>query len=174
MPLTRVQKEAVVQEISTAIPKATSVVFVAFDGLTVTDVTKLRDKMYENGARMRVMPKRLLKLALKQSKIEFDPINQDGQIAIAWGIDAVSPAKILFEFAKEKKETLRLLAGVLEGKELSLAEVTSLAMLPSRKELLGQLAGVLAGPMRGFASVLAGVPRSLVYVLQAVKDQKNT
>jgi large subunit ribosomal protein L10 len=172
MPLTRIQKEQAVKEVSEALPAATSVVFVGFDGLTVTDVTELRDKLYASGGRMRVMPKRLLAIALKNAKIEFDPGTHDGQMAVVWGTDVVTPAKIMYDFAKQKKDTLRLLAGVLEGNTLSLEQVTSLAQLPSREQLLAQLVGVLAGPMRGLVSVMSGVPRSLVYVLQAVKDQK--
>lgn len=173
MALTRQQKEQAVQEVSEALPQAASVVFVGFDGLTVTDVNDLRSKLYDVGARMRVMPKRLLKIALKNAKLEYDPSTHDGQMAVVWGTDTVTPAKIMYDFAKQKKDVLRLLAGVLEGKTLSLEEVTSLAQLPSREQLLAQLVGVLAGPARGFVQVLSGVPRSLVYVLQAVKDKQS-
>lgn len=172
MALTRQQKEQVVKDISSALPEAASAAFVAFDGLSVTDVTQLRDDLYKAGVKMRVLPKRLLKIALKDAKIDFDPTGHDGQVAVVWGTDAVAPAKIIYEFASKKKETLRLLAGVLEGRTLSLEEITSLAQLPSREQLLGQLVGVLAGPARGFVQVLSGVPRSLVYVLQAIKDKK--
>lgn len=158
---------------SSALPEAVSAAFVAFDGLNVTDVTQLRDDLYKVGAKMRVLPKRLLKIALKNTKIDFDPTAHEGQVAVVWGTDAVSPAKIMYEFAKKKEGVLRLLAGVLEGETLSLEEITSLAQLPSREQLLGQLLGVLAGPARGFVQVLSGVPRSLVYVLQAVKENRE-
>lgn len=173
MPLTRQQKEHVVSEVSDALPAATSVVFVGFSGLNVVDVTQLRDKLYEAGAKMRVMPKRLLKIALKNANVSYDPATWDGQMAVVWGTDAVTPAKIMYELAKKKPDTMKLLAGVLEGNTLSLEQITSLAQLPSREQLLAQLVGVLAGPMRGLMSVMSGVPRSLVYVLQAVKDQKQ-
>jgi len=173
MPLTRTQKEEVVKDVATALPEAASVVFVGFSGLNVTDVTELRDKLYEVGAKMRVMPKRLLKIALKEAKMEYDPATYDGQMAVVWGTDAVTPAKIMYDFAKKKPETMKLLAGVLEGNTLSLEQITSLAQLPSREQLLAQLVGVLAGPARGLVQVLSGVPRSLVYVLQAVKEQKE-
>lgn len=173
MPLTRIQKEQAVKEISEALPAATSVVFVGFSGLTVTDVNDLRNKLYASGGHMRVMPKRLLKLALKAANVDFDPTTQAGQLAVVWGTDIVAPAKIMYDFAKQKKDVMRLLAGVLEGNTLSLEEVTSLAQLPSREQLLAQLVGVLASPMRGLVSVMSGVPRSLVYVLQATKEKKE-
>lgn len=170
MPLTRQQKEQAIKDVGEALPQAVSVVFVGFNGLTVTDVNDLRNKLHEAGAKMRVMPKRLLKIALKNAKLEYDPATHEGQMAVVWGTDAVSPAKIMYDFAKQKKDVLKLLAGVLEGNTLSLEEVTSLAQLPTREQLLAQLVGVLAGPMRGLVSAMSGVPRSLVYVLQAVKE----
>lgn len=173
MPLTRIQKEQAVKEISDALPAATSVVFVGFNGLTVTDVNELRNKLYASGGHMRVMPKRLLAIALKNAKLEFDPNAQEGQLAVVWGTDVVTPAKIMYEFAQQKKDVIRLLAGVLEGNTLSFEQVTSLAQLPGREQLLAQLVSVLAGPARGLVQVLSGVPRSLVYVLQAVKENKE-
>lgn len=173
MALTRQQKEQQVQEVSQHVSEATSAVFVAFDGITLADMMSLRDKLHEASCRMRVVPKRLLKLAMEQSKLGFDPTQSEGQIAVIWGEDAVTPAKVLHEFVKEQEEKMRLISGVLEGNVLSIEQTVALAKLPSKEQLLGQLVSVLAGPMRGFAGVLSGVPRSAVYVLQAIKDQKD-
>lgn len=172
MALTREQKEQAISSMDQEIAAATSVVFVSFDALTIVDVNELRDKLFESGSRMRVMPKRLLRLVMQQRGLEFDPTTHTGQMAVIWGSDAVAPAKVLYEFAKSH-ENLQLLAGSLEGETISLEQVKSLAQLPSKQELLGQLVGVLAGPMRGFASVLSGVPRNMVYVLSAIQEQKD-
>lgn len=172
MPLTKQQKTTRVQEVGSDISAASGVVFLAYDALNIADSNELRDKLYEAGCSMKVVPKRLLKIALSGANFTFDPMNHEGQMAIITGSDAVSPAKILADFAKGK-ENLRLVAGVLEGKEIAAAEVSALAKLPSKQQLLGQLVGVLSGPMRGFAQVLSGVPRATVYVLQAIADQKK-
>lgn len=172
MPLTKQQKETRVQEVGSDISGASGVVFLAYDALTIADSNELRDKLWEAGCSMKVVPKRLLKIALTGANFTFDPMAHEGQMAIIYGADAVSPAKVLADFAKGK-ENLRLVAGVLEGSEIAAAEVASLAKLPSKQQLLGQLVGVLAGPMRGFAQVLNGVPRATVYVLQAIADQKK-
>lgn len=173
MPLTRIQKEKVVEQTQQDFAAAASVVFVAHNGLTLAQMNELRAKLHAEDGNFRVVPKRLLKLVLQNIQWEFDPVAPEGQMAVAWGSDAVSPAKTLYEFARKHKG-LKLLAGALEGNMLSLQEVTSLAQLPSRQQLLEQLVGVLAGPMRGLASVLSGVPRQMVYVLMAIKDSKNS
>ena len=172
MPLTRQQKETRVSEVGDAVKASVGTVFLAYDALNVADVNELRDKLFETGCSMRVVPKRLLKIALAEKQFGFDPMAHEGQMAIITGNDPVSPAKVLFEFVKGK-ENLRLVAGILEGKEITTQEVTALAKLPSKEQLLGQLVGVLAGPMRGMAQVLSGVPRATVYVLTAIKDQKE-
>lgn len=171
MPLTRVQKEKVVEQAGQDLAAAASVVFVAHDGLTLAQMKELRARLQAEGGNMRVIPKRLLRLVLQQAKWDFDPVAPEGQLAVAWGGDAVAPAKALHEFAK-KHDGLKLLAGVLEGNMLSMQEVTSLAQLPSRQQLLGQLVGVLAGPARGLVAVLSGVQRQAIYVLVAIKDNK--
>lgn len=171
MPLTRQQKEAVVAEASEALSAAVAYVFVAFDALTVSDSEELREQMAAAGVQLRVLPKRLLSIALKQLNIAFDPREHDGQLAVAWSADPVAPAKILATFIKTR-ENVRMVSGVMDGALLSAAEVQALALLPSRHELLGILAGTLAAPMSGLVRVLSGVPRSMVYVLTAVKDQK--
>lgn len=172
MALTRQQKEKTVADIEQNVADATSVVFMAYDGLSISDVNELRDKLFEGGSRMQVIPKRLLRIAMQNQKREFDPTQHEGQVAVIWGSDAVAPAKVIYEFA-EDKDNIQLLSGVLENEEITVEQVASLAKLPTREQLLGQLVGVLAGPARGFVTVLSGVPRNMVYVLQAIKDQKE-
>jgi|SRR3989344_637165 len=172
MPLTRQQKETRVSEVGDTISASAGAVFLAYDALNVVDVNELRNKLFEAGCDMRVVPKRLLKIALTGANISFNPMEHTGQMAVISGKDGVSPAKVLFAFAKGK-ENLRLVAGLLDGKEITAADVIALAKLPSKQELLGQLVGVLSGPMRGMVQVLSGVPRGAVYVLQAIADQKS-
>ncbi len=172
MALTRQQKEERVAQVSTELKGATSVVFLAYDGLTVDDLEELRDQLFANGSRLRVVPKRLLKLALKTAQMDFDPAAHMGQLAIVWGNDPVAPAKAIHTFAK-KNGKAKLVAGVLEGVTLSQEQITALAILPSREQLLGQLVSVLAGPARGLVQVLNGVPRSFLYALKAISDTKN-
>ncbi len=172
MPLTRQQKEQRVAEMKDVLGSAALVVVMSFDALTVADVTDLRERLAETDSFMRVVPKRLLRLAIQGSKVDFDPLQHKEQLAVVWGSDASAPAKAVYNFAKEH-ETVQLLTGLVEGRTLSADEVIALAQLPSRQELLAQLVGVLAGPLRSFVSVLSGIPRSFVQALQAVADQKQ-
>ncbi len=172
MALTREQKEQTIADMQGAVSEAVSTVFVSFDGLSLEDMGELRNQLFEAGMSMRVVPKRLLRLAMQNAKLDFDPTAHEGQVAVVWGADPVAPAKVIHTFAKSN-ENIQLLSGVLEGSTIEFAQVEALAKLPSRQELLGQLVGVLSGPMRGFAGVLSGVPRATVYVLKAIAEKKE-
>lgn len=171
MPSTRKQKEQNVSRMETSISEAASVVFATFNGLTVKEIGELRDNLAVQKCYFKVVPKRLLKIAIASSKLDFDPVATEGQIAVIWGPDTVTPAKTVNDFATGR-ENIKLVAGALEGASLSTEQVNALAILPSRDQLLGQLLSVISGPARGLVQGLSGVPRNLVYALQAIKDQK--
>jgi len=173
MALTREQKEQTVTETAEALSAAMSYVFVSYDALTVPEVEELRGTMSAAGVSLRVLPKRLLKIILQKVELDFDPTQHDGQFAVAWSEDPVAPAKILDEFVQDH-EHVQIQAGAMEGSLLSLEDVQALAKLPSREELLAKLVGSLAAPMSGMVGVLSGVPRSAVYVLTAIRDQKES
>lgn len=172
MPLTRQQKESIVTQAGQHVTQAVSVAFVSFNGLSLPDMNELRDKLYEQGCSMQVMPKRLLRLVMQQAKLDFDPMAHEGQMAMVWGGDPIAPAKVVYEFAKTH-EQLQLRAGVFEKDMLSLEQVIALAKLPSREQLLGQLLSVMTRPARGLVGVLGGVPRAAVYVLSAIAEKRK-
>jgi large subunit ribosomal protein L10 len=86
--------------------------------------------------------------------------------------DPAAPAKILTEFAKENK-VFEIKIGVMDGKILDANEIKSLAALPSREVLLGVFVSTLNSVPTGFVRTLAEIPRQLLNVLQAVKEQKE-
>jgi len=172
MPLTRQQKEERVATTTQDLKEAESYVFMGYDGLNVTDMGELRTKLYEQGAHLRVLPKRLLRLVMRNIEQDFDPTTVEGQIAVAWGNDPVAPAKVLHEFAKKRATIMWLVAGAMGGAFLAKEQVIALAQLPGKQELRGQLVGVIAGPMRGLVVTLSGVQRNFVYALKAVADKK--
>ncbi|MBI4022079.1 MAG: 50S ribosomal protein L10, partial [Candidatus Andersenbacteria bacterium] len=173
MPLTRQQKEMRVQDTQQDLAAAVSIVFTTFDGLTVAEMTDLRTQLAEAGGGLRVLPKRLLQIVLKNLALDLKPRATAGQLAVAWGSDDIAPARTLNVFAKAHAGKLQLLAGVLTGQILSLEEVTTLAALPSREQMLSQLLNVMNGSARSLAAVLAAVPGDFVRTLHAIASLKS-
>jgi large subunit ribosomal protein L10 len=92
-------------------------------------------------------------------------------VTVSYG-DPVSPVKILAEFSKDHPE-LQIRAALLDGKLLSADDITALSKLPSKEVLLGQMLSVMNAVPTGLVQVLSGVPRTFLYALQAIKEQKE-
>lgn len=172
MALTRKQKEEAVAHLTQTMSLEGSAVFMSFSGLGIKDVNELRDAFFREKCFMRVVPKRLLRIVTQNAHIPFNPMMHEGQVAVVGGTDAVAPARILKKFIMEHPN-ITMLGGLLNGLFVDRLKVEELSMLPSREGLLSMLLNVLQGSARGFVVVLVGVPRSLVYVLSAIKTQKE-
>ncbi len=170
--MARPEKEAAVSEIQEKLQKSKAVVLADYRGLNVQEVTELRKKLREAGVEYKVAKNTLTSRAAKAVNIEGLDEYLSGPTALAFGYgDAVTPAKILSTFAKDHKK-LEIKGGVLEGKVIDFRMVKTLADLPSREALLGQVAGLMQAPMRGLVTVLSGPARNLVYALEAIRKQK--
>lgn len=168
MPKTKEQKKQEVEKLAQKLQDNKSVVFANYNGLKVKDTEALRAKCRENELDCGMAKKNLLKLALKNLGIENPEL--EGEVFALFGNDEVLPAKTAAEFAK-KHEALKIVAGVVDGKFAGREEMLALAKLPSREELLAKMVGSINAPVSGFANVLAGNLRNLVYVLNAIKSR---
>ncbi|MFH1632086.1 MAG: 50S ribosomal protein L10 [bacterium] len=174
MPKTRQEKEAIVSVVADKFRRMKAAAFSAVSGLTMAQSDELREKAAKENVEVFVAKKTLLDLASKEAKLEgISPIDFKGSIltAVSYG-DEVAAAKVISEFGKKNEDIFTFVAGVLEGKGLSAEEVTQLASLPGKQELLARLVGTINAPVSGFVNVLAGNLRGLVTVLDAIKDQK--
>ena len=173
MPKTRAEKHAIVDELTSTIKESKAAVFASFTNLSVADAEALRTQCREADVKYVVAKKRLMNIAFKNAgHDDVDTAQFEGNVAVAFGMsDEVASAKTLDTFAKDH-EGFQLLGGILEGRYIDQAGVNSLAKLPSRDELLAKLAGSMNAPMSGLVNTLAGVPRNLVQVLNAIKESK--
>lgn len=166
-------KKQIVLDVKEKMEQSKGMVFYDYRGLTVSEVTELRNKFREAGVEYRVIKNSMLKRAADMLEIEGLNEHLSGPTAVAFGFeDPVAPAKVLVEYTKKLKKT-EIKTGVLEGKVIGLDEINNLADLPSREQLLGMLAGTLNAPITGFARSLHGIIAKLGYALNAVKEQKE-
>ena len=167
------QKKELVENLAKDLGDAEISFLVDYKGLTVSQVTELRAKLREVGAQMAVVKNTLMRLAAKGagSEVLIDLFKGPNAIILSKD-DPVAPAKVISEFLKTN-EKVQLKGGALGGKFLSPEDVTQLAKMPSKEELLAKLVYTLNAVPTNFVNVLAGVPRSFLNVLNAVKDQKD-
>ena len=173
MPLNKSEKEQILADLTSDLKEAKGIVFTDYRGLTVKEFEDLRARMREQCGFVKVAKLTLVRRALKALGINIE-LNPEVPTALAYSKeDEVAPAKIVVKFANDVKKT-EVVSGLLNGKLLSSAEVKALSKLPGRQELRGQVVSVLAGPMRGFVGVMAGVQRSLLYTLKAYAEKKTS
>ncbi|MFV0393659.1 MAG: 50S ribosomal protein L10 [Coprobacillaceae bacterium] len=150
-------KSEIVDEIAGKFEKAQSAVVVEYRGLSVSEVTQLRRDLRAEDVEFKVYKNKLVQRA--SEKAGYETLNEQltGPNAIAFGnSDAVAPARILANFAKEH-EALVLKAGVVEGKVLLTDELKEIAKLPGRDGMYSMLLGMLQAPVSKFARIVKAV-----------------
>ncbi len=170
MAISRDKKQALVNELNELLSTAKMTVFAHYDGLSVTDLQKLRRAAREQGIRIKVVKNRLVRVALKEqaSLKDVDTSSLVGQLLYAVSSeDEVAPAQALAAFAKTNANLK--LAGAIsaEGKLLGVDEVKSLATLPSKNELIAQVVATLSSPLNDVVSGLSGNLHGLLDGIEA-------
>lgn len=172
-------KQAVVAQLKEQLESAKGVVLTSYKGLTVAQDTELRRELREAGVSYHVVKNTMLRIAAKEAGIEGIEEHLEGTTAFAFSTEAaVAPAKVICGFIKKNKledaEVLTVKVGMVEGKVIGVDEVKALAALPSREELIAKLLGSMNAPISNTVNVLQGVIRNAVYVLDAIRSQKES
>lgn len=150
-------KKLVVEEIAQQFKNAQSSIVVEYRGLTVAEVTELRRTLRAENVGFKVYKNKLAQRAAEQEGMAELNEYLVGPNAIAFGHeDAVAPARILAEFAKDH-EALVVKAGFVEGKFLSQEEVNEVAKLPSREGMYSMLLAMMKEPVAKVARVIQAV-----------------
>ena len=172
MSLNIEQKKAVVAEVTAKLADAQAAMLAEYRGLTVAQMTELRHKAYASQVYLRVVKNTLAQRAIQGSSFECLKDQLSGPLALAVSKDPVAAAKLLAEFAKDN-EALRIKAGAMSGKLMTLAQVQALAKLPAREQLLAMLVGTLQAPITKLVRTMNEVPAKFVRTLAAVRDAKQ-
>ena len=169
----REEKHQQAKDLHEELKKARTVFLTGFEGLTVAQDTELRRQISQTGARYKVVKNSLIERAAAGTEAEPAAKKLRGTTSLAYtATDPVSLAKILVEYAKENP-ALVFKAGIVEGRVVSMAEVESLASLPSREELFAKALFLMKAPGQQLAVTISGVARNLASVVQqAVKENK--
>lgn len=172
MSLNIEQKKAVVAEVAEQFKGAEAAILAEYRGLSVSQMTELRGKARQSQIYVRVVKNSLTRRAIEGSNYECLRDQLSGPLALAISKDPVAVAKLLAEFAKDN-EALKIRAGAMGGRLMSLEQVEALAKLPSREQLLATLVGTLQAPIAKLVRTLNEVPAKFVRTLAAVRDAKG-
>lgn len=143
------EKKDIVAEITEKIKNSESVILFQYQGLSVSDLSSLRNKLREVNSEVKVYKNTLLKRALDDLNLSLDGF-LEGPNAILFGKDLLEPIKVIAEFAKTN-EKLDIRVGIISGDVASIDTIREYASIPSREGLLTMLAGGMIQYVRDLA-----------------------
>ncbi len=160
MAISKQKKADVVEKLVGAFKTAQSLVFVNFKGLTVGKTTKMRGELKKEGVSYSVAKKTLTDRALDAQSYVGDKPVFEGELAIAWGEDLLTPAREVYTFVKKFPENLKILGGVFEGRYMSKVEIEEIAMIPQIPVLRGMFVNIINSPIQRFVIALGEIAKT--------------
>ena len=164
------KKQEYIKDMTSQFDKSEAVIVTHYQGLTVSQLDELREKMREHGIQFKITKNRITKLALEKTRCKDLSSLFSGPTAVAISKDAITSAKILTNFSKEN-ENLKILGGIMGNEILDVAGVKNVATLPSLEEARAKIVGILRSPAQKIASILLA-PASKIAILALEKSKK--
>lgn len=172
---TKIQQAKVdaIQELVEEFKDVKDFIFTDYRGLTVEQITDLRLKLREQGAKYKVVKNRFAKIALQELERPAADAYLVGPTAVALPEHEVAPiVKVLLDFSKTVP-LMQVKGGIVDGAVFNATEIEAYSKLPSRLELIAKLMGTMNAPAQNVVYVLNAIPTKLVRTLQAVADAKK-
>ena len=172
MGLSLKQKQDLVTEVSEQVAKAQTVVIAEYRSLAVADMTDLRRKARGAGVYLRVVKNTLARRAVADTPFAGLAEQMTGPLAYGISSDPVAAAKVLSDYARTN-DKLVIRGGAMANQVMSAKDVSRLASMPSREQLIAQLMGTMRAPVAKFVQTLNEVPGKFVRTLAALQDQRE-
>ncbi len=149
------------------------VYLIDYRGLTVSEMEDLRGKIREVDGQIKVIKNRLAIQYFKNEKKEVGREIFSGPTAVAWSDDRyVELAKVISEFEKESKK-ITIKSGFLEQSPVDKNTVISISKLPSKDQLMAQVAATMAMPLKKMGMALNAPLRNVLVLMKNLKDKKE-
>jgi large subunit ribosomal protein L10 len=167
----RSDKEQLVSELKEKIEGATALYYTDFTGLNVKRMTELRRRLRKANVEYVVIKNTLALRAVNESGLVGERLR--GPTGLVVSNDAVAAAKLITDFAKENDQKPAVKGGMFEGKSIGVAQITKLASMPSREQMLAELGAGLQSPLAAFAGALNGLLYMFAGALDALHTQRE-
>ncbi len=170
---TRETKAKDLAAITESLAKSKSAMVVSFSKVTVSKDQEFRSSLREAGASYQVVKNTLARIAVKGTQFEDATEHFKGVTAIAWTEnDPVVLSKAISKFMKDNADIYTFKTGVVDGKLVDLTQLTTIANLPSKEELISKLMWVLNSGAQRLVTVINAVPRDLAVVIKQIGEKK--
>ncbi len=171
---TRETKQKDLAALTESLQNSTTAMVVSFSKLSVTKDQEFRNSLREAGAHYQVVKNTLARIAVKGTQFEDTTEFLKGVTAIAWSDkDPVVLSKAISKFMKDNADVYTFKTGVVDGKLVDLGQLTTIANLPSKDELISKLLFILNSQAQRIVTVINAVPRDLAVVIKQIGEQKE-
>lgn len=168
----RETKQRDLDALTASLANSKSTMVVSFSKLTVNKDQEFRSSLREAGAKYQVVKNTLARIAVKGTDFEQASEHFKGVTALAWTEnDPVVLSKAIAKFMKENADIYTFKTGVVDGKLVDLLQVTAIASLPSKEELISKLLYVINAQAQRLVTVINAVPRDLAVVIKQIGDK---
>ncbi len=171
----RKQKEQIVAQIEEKLKAAKVIIFADYRGMTVAELTELRQQLRMEGVKTEVLKNTMLFFAMKNTGFapnDYEDTLFGPNLVIFSNEDMVAPAKIMYE-ASKKNEHLSIKMGIVEGNIVAAEKIKDLAELPPKEVLVAQVLGTMQAPISSFVRVLNANITGFVRALDQVREKKE-
>lgn len=167
----RAQKERVVEELGQIFESSGVIVVAHYAGLTVAEMQDLRARMREAGGSVRVAKNRLAKIALEGKPCAGIADFLTGMTVLAYSEDPVTAAKVAQGFAKDN-DKFEILGGAMGETVLDAEGVKAVAAMPSREELIAQIAASIGAPASNIAGAIGAPASNIAGILSTLEERE--
>jgi large subunit ribosomal protein L10 len=167
----RPDKEQLVDELKTKIGGAKALYYTDFSGLNVKSMTELRRRLRKQGVEYVVIKNTLALRAVNESGLVGERLR--GPTGLVVAKDPIAAAKVITDFAKENDSRPSVKGGLFEGRPLDAKQVTKLANMPSREQMLAELGASMQAPIAGIAIAMNSLLSMFAGAVDALKKQRE-
>ncbi len=176
MSIARTRKEKVRADLAKELANSRCVVLADFTGIDVAGMTRLRREMRSAGVGFKVVKNTVLRRVFADVDVPGDAAVTglaEGPTAVAWAADEILPVRALKRFASTNDGRPGIKGGYVSGQSLSASEMTSLADMPGRDELVAKIMGSMNAPLQGFVNVTGAVLRGFLNAVNGLREKRE-
>jgi large subunit ribosomal protein L10 len=159
MAITKDKKVEILNKLRAAAEKSNTMVFVNFHAVPVLLATEIRQALRDSGVQYFVAKKTLIRKAFGEKGFAGELPELPGEIAVAYGVDQIAPAKGVYDYQKKNPEMIKIVGGVFEGKFVNASEMMNIATIPGRETLYGMFVNVINSPIQGLVIALDAIAK---------------
>ncbi len=157
MAITKEKKGEIISNLKKVISDSKSIVFVNFNKLLVKEASEIRRALKKEDINYLVVKKSLLGKVLDEAKVDGGAPKFEGELALVFGDDQISPAREIYDFQKKLEGKVSIVGGIFENQFKSLQEMMNIATIPSLQVLRGMFVNVINSPIQRFAVALGQI-----------------